>query len=153
VLKIRIEMDENVSEEIIIKCNSLSDEVLRLQQLLTDAIGKPEHLILYKGNTEYYLELNDILFFETESSVVMAHTAKETYETSYKLYELEDLLPGRFLRVSKGAIVNASKIYSINRNLTSSSAIEFSGTYKTIYVSRGYYKSLKEKLEEMRYRK
>ena len=91
-----------------------------------------------------------IIFFETEGNAVMAHTKNDMYETRRKLYELEELSGGRFQRISKSAIVNVDKVYSIKRNVTSSSAIEFQGTHKQIYVSRAYYKVLREKLEEKR---
>lgn len=149
-MKIRIEMEDNNEEEIVIRCQRLTPQIMKLQQLLTDEVNKSNQFVLYKGEVEYYINLNQILFFETENSLVIAHTIKDAYETRKKLYELEDLLPGSFLRISKSAIVNINKIYAINRNLTASSAIEFQGTHKQIYVSRGYYKLLKEKMEEKR---
>lgn len=149
-MKIRIEMDEEKDEEIVIRCKALTPQIMKLQQLIIDETSRSGQLVLYKGDVEYYINLNQILFFETEDSMVMAHTMKEAYETRKKLYELEDLLPGSFIRISKSSIVNTNKIYAINRNLTASSTIEFQGTHKQIYVSRGYYKILKEKMEEKR---
>lgn len=78
-----------------------------------------------------------------------------TYERQYlpdkiQLYELEELLPGSFMRISKSAIVNTSHIYSISRNLTASSVVAFADTHKQVYVSRYYYKPLINKLEEKR---
>lgn len=75
---------------------------------------------------------------------------KEIYQTRYKLYELEELLPGQFMRVSKSAILNTSHVYSITKNLSSSSVVQFRNTHKQVYVSRMYYKPLKCKLEEKR---
>lgn len=149
-MKIRIEMDDCNEEEIVIRCQSLTPQIMKLQQLLADEVNRSGQFVLYKGDIEYYINLNQILFFETENSLVIAHTTKDSYETRKKLYELEDLLPGSFMRISKSAIVNTNKIYAINRNLTASSAIEFQGTHKQIYVSRAYYKLLREKMEEKR---
>lgn len=149
-MKIRIETDTDIEEEIVIKCRQLTPEIIRLQQMLTEAAGSSRQLALFRDDTEYYIETADILFFETESTSVMAHTAADVYETRLRLYELEELLPASFMRISKSSIVNTDRIYSINRNLTASSAVEFQGTHKQVYVSRGYYKALKEKLEEMR---
>lgn len=149
-MKIRIETDTDIEEEIVIKCRQLTPEIMRLQQMLTEATGSSRQLALFRDDTEYYIETADILFFETESTSVMAHTAADVYETRLRLYELEELLPASFMRISKSSIVNTDRIYSINRNLTASSAVEFQGTHKQVYVSRGYYKALKEKLEEMR---
>lgn len=149
-MKIRIETDTDIEEEIVIKCRQLTPEIIRLQKMLTEAAGSSRQLVLFRGDTEYYIETADILFFETEGTSVMAHTAADVYETRLRLYELEELLPASFMRISKSSIVNTDRIYSINRNLTASSAVEFQGTHKQVYVSRGYYKALKEKLEEMR---
>ena len=150
MLKIRIEMSEGVQEEVVIRCREITPEIIRLHQLLSGDSDRSNQFLLYKGDTEYYLNVNDIIFFETEGNAVMAHTKNDMYETRRKLYELEELLGGRFQRISKSAIVNVDKVYSIKRNVTSSSAIEFQGTHKQIYVSRAYYKVLREKLEEKR---
>ncbi|MDO5154471.1 MAG: LytTR family DNA-binding domain-containing protein [Eubacteriales bacterium] len=150
-MKIRIELDSVDEDEITIRCKELTPEIMRLQQLISETTSRTSQFVLYKGDTEYYIELDKILFFETENSMVLAHTVDNVYETRKKLYELEEMLPAAFLRISKSSIVNTSKIYSISRNLTASSAIEFQGTHKQIYVSRAYYKVLKSKLEEKRY--
>ena len=135
MLKIRIEMSEGVQEEVVIRCREITPEIIRLQQLLSGDSDRSNQFLLYKGDTEYYLNVNDIIFFETEGNAVMAHTKNDMYETRRKLYELEELSGGRFQRISKSAIVNVDKVYSIKRNVTSSSAIEFQGTHKQIYVS------------------
>ena len=143
-------MSEGVQEEVVIRCREITPEIIRLQQLLSGDSDRSNQFLLYKGDTEYYLNVNDIIFFETDGNAVMAHTKNDMYETRRKLYELEELSGGRFQRISKSAIVNVDKVYSIKRNVTSSSAIEFQGTHKQIYVSRAYYKVLREKLEEKR---
>ena len=135
MLKIRIEMSEDVQEEVVIRCREITPEIIRLQQLLSGNSDRSNQFLVYKGDTEYYLNVNDIIFFETDGNAVMAHTRDDVYETRRKLYELEELLGGRFQRISKSAIVNVDKVYSIKRNVTSSSAIEFQGTHKQIYVS------------------
>ena len=78
------------------------------------------------------------------------NTGNDLYEARYKLYELEEILPGFFMRVSKSTILNTTHIFSINRNLTASSVVAFENTHKKVYVSRYYYKPLIRKLEERR---
>ena len=56
------------------------------------------------------------------------------------------------MRISKSTIVNLDHIYSITKNLSASSRVEFYGTAKKAYVSRNYYKALIEKLGERRKR-
>ena len=152
-MKVVIELDEGLDEEcVVIKCKSLDERIVRLQKLIADADKKERDILLHKNEKSYYIPLNCILFFETENKQIWAHTANEMFETEYKLYELEDILPGYFMRISKSAIVNLNQIYSITKNVTSSSAVEFEDCYKKVYVSRNYYKALVERLAEKRRR-
>ena len=149
-MKIRIEIDENLEEdEVTIKCKEINQTIKRVQQSISSANLIPK-LIFYKNDTEYYLNINDILFFETSENSVEAHTEKEVYKIKYRLYELEEMLPNNFVRVSKSTLLNVNQIYSINRNLTSSSLVQFYKSYKQVYVSRNYNKILKQRLEERR---
>lgn len=150
-MKIRIEVDENIQEdEIIIRCANLNDEVQNIQQIIKDTLSKKNRIIFYKENTQFYISLDEILFFETEEASISAHTVNNVYEVKYKLYELEEILPNNFMRISKSTILNVNCIYSITKNLTASSLVEFKNTHKKVYVSRYYYKPLKIKLLEMR---
>lgn len=150
-MKLRVEVDQNLPEdEVIIRCRELNETVLALQRKISVQLQQDISLIGVWQNTEYYLHPADILFFETESKVVFAHTAENLFETEYKLYELEEELPGYFMRISKSAIVNLNHIYSIAKNVTGASAIEFVHSHKRIYVSRMYYKALKERMAERR---
>ena len=151
-MKIRIEIDPDLTQEdVIIRASSITPEVARLQELLTKESSKAHELQCYKDEREYFIELNDILFMETSGSFVTVHTRNDMYKVKYKLYELEELLPAYFVRVAKSSIVNSRKIYSIERNITGASEVSFVDTKKVIYVSRGYYKVLQEKLEDRRY--
>lgn len=150
-MKIRIEIDENTKEEeVVIKCNKLSHEIKKIQSVLSEVLLDKAQIIFYKNEQEFYISLNEILFFETDSLGIVAHTFDDMYQVKYKLYELEKILPYEFNRVSKSTIVNIKYIYTIKRNITASSVVEFQNTHKKIYVSRHYYKQLKLKLMEKR---
>lgn len=148
-MKIKIDVEHDISEdEIIIRCRGITNEILHLQNLILENIRQPQYLILRKQETEYFIRMEDILFFETDNSIIYAHTKDSLYQTIYKLYELEQFLPFYFMRISKSAIVNLNEIFSIKRNLTASSVIEFHNTAKQVYVSRQYYKALIIRMEE-----
>ena len=150
-MRIRIEIDEKIKEdEIIIKCSQLNNEINKIQSLLNEIISKKNNMVFYKDNIEYFISLEEILFFETEANNVFAHSVDNVYKVKYKLYELEGTLPDNFMRVSKSTILNVDYIYSITKNITASSIVEFQHTHKTVYVSRNYYKPLKFKLVEKR---
>ena len=148
-MKIRIEIDERLeSDEVIIRCQKLNDEVSRVQKAVSEVISEQSRIVFYKGEADYYFSLEKILFFETEEDGISAHTASDIYKIKYRLYELEELLPGYFLRISKSAILNTRKIFAIDRNLSSASTVSFQNTHKQVYVSRRYLKPLRDRLEE-----
>ena len=146
-MKLRIEVDDSLSEnEVIIRCARIDDKVQKIQAQIR-SISSPR-LVFYKGLEEFYLPLEEILFFETEGEKVYAHTTKDAFMVKHRLYELEKILPREYIRISKATIANTSRIYAIERKLTSSSQIRFTNTHKSIYASRHYYNSLKEKMNE-----
>ena len=150
-MKIKIEIDEALAEEeIVIRCKSLNEDVISIQKRITDAVNSRMQLEVSKGEKEYYLIIDEILFFETDGSGVVVHTATQMYEIKHKLYELEDLLPGNFIRVSKSSILNSAKVRAIHKNITGASEVEFTGSNKKVFVSRNYFKLLMAKLEEKR---
>lgn len=150
-MKVRIEIDPGTDEdEIVIRCKSINDQIQKVQQLVSDLGDQSKQLVYYKEEKQFYIPLEKILFFESDSGIINAHTTKEIYQVHHKLYELEQILPGFFMRISKSTILNTNLVYSITKNITSSSIVEFESTHKKVFVSRYYYKPLKEKLEEKR---
>ena len=135
-------------DEVIIRCRELSSTVQDIQKAIAEKTSKLPNMVFYKEKDEYYFPLVNVLFFETDNDTVYAHTATDIFKTDFKLYALQQFLPDRFVRVSKSAIVNTVHILSISRNLASSSLIRFHKSHKQIYVSRLYYKDLKQKLSD-----
>lgn len=150
-MKIRIELDAQIEEnEILIRCREMDDAVKRIQKYAMEVSHKSAALVYYQANQEYYLPNEAIIFFETDANTVYAHTADDVYRIRQRLYELEDILPPDFVRISKSTIVNVAHILSIARNLTASSPVQFHKSHKQVYVSRYYYKTLKQRLDERR---
>lgn len=148
-MRIRIELDDGLDDvELVIRASHLGPEVQAIQQALNQ-VNKPA-LVFYKGNSEYFLPLEELLFFETDGAKIFAHTKADAYEVKLKLYELEDYLPSYFCRISKSSIVNMRVIYSLEKSFSGTSTISFYDTVKQIHVSRHYYQLLKEKLRETR---
>ncbi|GFZ27311.1 LytTR family DNA-binding domain-containing protein [Lactobacillus corticis] len=149
-MKVKLEIDPDQSEnEVIIKAAKITPEIERLYRRLQENSAQDDQITGYRGSTAYYLKISDILFFETEAKQVMAHTKKHSYAVKYKLYELENLLGGQFMRVSKSTILNLDQIYALTRSI-SNCQIQFQNSYKTVYVSRRYYRELRTKLDERR---
>ena len=134
-MKINIEVDTELSDsEVLIRCPEIGSDILEL--------------VFYKKDKEFFFPVTRILFFETSENGIDVHTADDVFSVHQKLYELEELLPSYFMRVAKSTILNTRAVYSVTRNLTASSIVEFRKTVKKVYVSRNYYKALKEMLND-----
>ena len=148
-MRVKVEIDEALTDiEVVIKCPKINESVNLISQKLLDISPEVPNILFYKDDKEYYLEVNEMLFFETEDSNTYAHTKGSAYMTKYRLYELEEILPKYFVRVSKSTIVNVNHILAMSSSFGTSYALEFNKTHKQVYVSRRYKKILKERLEE-----
>ena len=152
-MKLRIEIDPDSQEEILLRAPAVTDEVRRLQTVIAEAFSRKLELALQLGERECYIPCDEILFFEATERRVSAHTAEHMYFSPLKLCELEELLPRTFVRASKSCLVNTAHIVAINHSLTGASEILFKETGKKIYASRMYYKIVHDTIEETRLRK
>lgn len=146
-MRVKIEIEEGLpEEEVVIRCSHLSDSVVSLQNYISKQGNGKRCLSLKSGETVFFVPIEEIFFFETEGRDLRAHTADRMFTCEYKLYELEELLPGSFMRISKSSIANLDHVYSITRNLTASSVMEFRQSSKKALVSRSYFKAVTERL-------
>ncbi|HBT64930.1 MAG TPA: LytTR family transcriptional regulator [Ruminococcaceae bacterium] len=150
-MRIRIEVVDDLTEdEVLIRCSRVNDTVNKIHHFILEQSQSGSKLIFYKQNQEFYILLEEVLFFETDGEQVYAHTKNDSYRIKYRLYELEEILPKCFVRAAKSTIINITHIYSITRNLTSSSLVRFINSHKQVYVSRRYYQGLKQRMNERR---
>jgi len=144
-MNIRIDIDENLAEPEI-EIHGRSIDVAKLQNAILTDLRSQQKLALLRDGREYFVASSNVLFFESVDGKTWAHTAKNIYQTSSRLYELEQILPPSFARCSKSAILNTTQIWSIRRNLAGPSVVQFRGSIKQISLSRSFYKSLIERL-------
>ncbi len=79
-MKIRIELDESLTEdEVVIRSSSLGEQVRKIEQAVSEIVNAGQKFVFYKDDTEYYLPLDAICFFETEGNVVYAHTKNDMF--------------------------------------------------------------------------
>ena len=150
-MKVKIELNKDlVQDEVIIRCSQIDSTIQKIEQTILDVVATSEKIPFYKESIQYYIKLEDVLFFETSENKINAHTAEDVYMVKYRLYELEELLPRNFIRISKSVILNTDQVYSIHHTITSPNMVQFYQSYKQVYVSRHYFKELKNRLDERR---
>lgn len=153
-MRINIDVDNSLNEDrVTIHCREITEEILELQRLLSTQTSIGQKISASIDNVEYYLDLKSIIFMESDGNYISIHTANNIYRKRQKLYELEEILPRSFIRVSKSTIVNTDLIVSIKKNITGASEVSFKGSTKQAYASRNYIKLLIEIMEEKRLKK
>ncbi|AME09892.1 DNA-binding protein [Gemella sp. oral taxon 928] len=150
-MKVIIEIDTSLDNmEVHIKAPEFSSEITEIKNTIEKAISSSPNITFYKENTEYFISLKEILFFDTDMNKVYAHTKNDFFEVKFKLYELEEIIPNYFFRASKSTIINLKLILSLEKSFSGSSSASFINSNKKTHISRHYYKILKEKLKETR---
>ena len=149
-MKIRIEICEQGEEEIIIRTRNRDERVCQIEDALCTVLKNSRELTLYSGGAEFFVPISELLFFETSEGRVYAHTRESVYTAPYKLFELEDVLPSCFVRISKSTIANVKEINSITREVVGNGVITFSRCAKKTYFSRSYYKIMRDRIEEIK---
>lgn len=150
-VKINIDVDDSLEQDYItIHCRELTDEILELQKSLAGKSSGTLRISAFQDDVEHFLELKSIIFMEADGNYILIHTSKEIYKTRQKLYELEEILPRDFIRVSKSTIVNTVRISAIKKNITGASEISFGNSNKKAFASRNYIKALIEIMDEKR---
>ena len=154
LVRIRTEVSADLAEdEIVIRVKARDERLTELEDAIGDLLRGGQCLSLTSDGREYVVEKHRILFFESANGKVYAHTADRIYTAEHRLFELEQLMPPTFVRISKSVIVNVMQVESIHRELVGNGELTLRGCGKRVYFSRAYYKLLQYKIEEMRLRK
>lgn len=97
------------------------------------------------AETTVFCPLTKIYYFDSVDNHTFVYTKDRCFETKYRLYELESMLPYDFFRCSKSMIINIRKIESVKAEMNARMrAVMLNG--EAVIISRSYVKELKGKL-------
>ena len=143
-MKIIIIEDPNINDtEVSIVCakktNEIDDIVSKISAMGVTIAGKKEQEI-------FLISLKDIFYFESVDGNVFFYTENGIYESTDKLYKIEERLKNlQFARISKTAIANLDKMLSI-RKAENSRLVATLVNQEKLVVSRQYVSKIKKKL-------
>jgi DNA-binding LytR/AlgR family response regulator len=99
-----------------------------------------------KNGQTHILDAHHILYIDTVDKRTFLYTESEEYETSLRLYELEERLAANdFFRAGKSLIVNFNKIKSMKSDIDGRIVVVLENNEKLI-VSKQYTSYIKNKL-------
>ncbi len=137
-MKINIEFNENIEEvEVNIVCNTMTEDIEKLMSVLNVFDKK---LVVKKEGKTFFINNDDVFYIDTVDKKTFVYTKYEVYESSLKLYELEEEF--EFFRASRSCIINLKYIKYINTDLNGKIRITMEND-EVLIVSRQYALELK----------
>ena len=141
-MKLRIVIDPNRDEEIVVYAHKKSQLIDEIDQLVKN---HSVDLIGYNENETVKLNLNDVVCFFTEENKVYALTESEKFKLKQRLYQLEENLNENFVKINQSCIANIKKIDRFSVTVGGSLNVIFKNGHID-YVSRRNLKNVKERL-------
>jgi len=143
-VKININIDKSYAEmEITINSAVMSDE---LEKVLASLRALDFKLTGVRDGHTFILDASQILYIDTVDKKTFIYTKTAVYETSLRLYELEESLSTNdFFRAGKSIIINFNKIKSLKSDIDGRIIVTMENNEKLI-VSRQYAAFIKNKL-------
>ena len=141
-MKLRIVIDPNRDEEIVINAREKSHLVCEIEELVKNY---SVDLIGYTENETIKLDLNDVYCFYTEDNKVFALMENEKYRLKSRLYQIEENLSDNFVKINQSCIANIKKIDRFKVTVGGSLTVVFKNGYVD-FVSRRNLKNVKERL-------
>ena len=137
------QIDTDKSEEIVINCHEINDEVLKILEKLK----KSETVLLGSKDSEMFqIELKDIYYIESVDNKTYICMQKNVFESKLKLYEVEELTQNtKLFRCSKAMILNLSKIRSVSPSVNGRFEAKLLNG-ESVIISRQYVPNLKKLL-------
>ena len=143
IMRVHLEkVNSKEDEEAIIRAASITDEISGAIELLE---GESKGIAVSQDDKVFIIKVSAIYYIESVDKKTFVYTKNACYDCKYRLYELETMLGGYFMRCSKSMIINLRKV----RNVKSQMSGRIDATLlndEMIVISRSYVKEVKRRL-------
>ena len=143
-MKIKINVIEDLDDiEVIIQTKEMSAEVKNIERFISlyDVSFQVK-----KQDRFFNVSPKDVYYVDAIDHDVFVYTKDDVFETSFKLYQLEEMFTSLLLRVNKNTLVNIKKIESFKSSINGRMEAELKNKDK-IVISRMYVSQLKKALK------
>ncbi|MBC5630586.1 LytTR family transcriptional regulator DNA-binding domain-containing protein [Clostridium sp. NSJ-6] len=143
-MKITINESEDIEDlEIVVNCKRVDENLLKMIAAIRAFDRK---ITATRDGKLFVLDVDAIYYFESVDKKTFIYLDKDVYESSLRLYELEEKFVNTdFFRASKSTIINLSKIKVITPIFGGKLEVLLENNEKLV-VSRQYVPLLKRKL-------
>ncbi len=119
--------------------------IIKLQEMIEKGTYQTMRVPCFLGEQMYSISCEHILYIETIQEMLFVHTGSKVYEAKKRLYELEEILPEQFARISKSVIMNLKQVEYYSPLANGLMKATFYNGEET-YISRKYLRLLQAKI-------
>lgn len=146
-MKFQLIIDENKDEEVVVTAHQPSELTAQLETLVKSYSGA-DKLTGYKDDDIKLLPFSQIECITVLDGKTYAIDQTGTsYRLKQRLYELETLLPGCFIRLNKSTLANENRLERFVPSFSGAVDAVFRCGYKE-YVSRRCFAAIKRRYHE-----
>jgi DNA-binding LytR/AlgR family response regulator len=144
-MKIRVIEEPGVQKELIIRCESVDEQIRKLLRLLS---SQNKRIVAIEGSDTRFFDPASVLYFEYVDRNVFVYTEHTVLPTGASLAEIEnDFSDQGFIRCSKSMVVNINRIAALKSG-SGGRIIATIDNGEKIMISRHYARILREKLSQ-----
>lgn len=145
-LKVEIRYISSPEEECaVLQVREDHPGIMKLQEIIEKGTYQTMAIPCFLGEHRYSISCEHILYFETVQEILFVHTGSKVYEAKKRLYELEEILPEQFARISKSIIMNLKQVEYYSPVANGLMKATFYNGEET-YISRKYLRLLRAKI-------
>lgn len=143
-MKIEININEDIEDiEIVFSCRKLTPAV---ERMLATLMVMDKKLTVIKEDETYFLDVAKVIYLESVDRKTFVYTEDAVYESSLKLYELEQQLDEYgFFRANKSCLIQLKYVRSLKADINRKIKVTLENG-EQVMVSRQYAEGLKKKL-------
>lgn len=140
---IMCERQDIENPEVTVAYREMTESVRRVSDFVRSV---DQTIFCRRDNEEYTIPMSDIYYVESVDKKVFVYCEKEVFQSSLRLYELENMLAhAGFVRVSKSIILNIEILKGV-KTLANSRLEAILSNGESVYVTRTYLKDIREAL-------
>lgn len=145
-MKFMITIDTNAEESVSVVVNKKNSFIDDIENLVRNYSGENE-ITVYSENEFFKLNFENVeCIFVMGGKTELISADGKRYFIKERLYEIEQLLPGYFVKINKSAIANERAISRFKSDFGGGVSVEFKCGYSD-YVSRRCFAEIKRRMK------
>lgn len=145
-MKVQLEIDRHILEDLVtIAARQHTSQISQLVEYVQKLDMVRDRLKVKRGEEVYLLDTQEMYRLVIEDRKLHIKTQSEDFTTNLRLYQVKDLLPSNFLRISQSEVINLD--YLDHLQVTPNGLVKIILKNRDFtYSSRRYLKNIKEAL-------